>query len=76
MSTITTAFGSGGANLAPSDAQGAPSLASALRDIADDLTAIRTAFVGLTAKLDLDGGVTDVDYAATLDPAALVTIKG
>lgn len=36
-----------------------------------DLAATRAAFVALTAKLDADGGVTDVDYASTLDPAAL-----
>lgn len=49
-----------------------------------DLTAIRGAVVAmnakidvLTAKLNVDTGVTDVDYAtnfaATLDPAALTT---
>ena len=85
MATITTEFGSGGSNLAPNEAQGAPTLASTLRDVADDFTAIRAAFVALTAKLDIDfaaqnGVVTasqlDVDYAATLDPAALLTIKG
>ena len=55
-----------------------PDLATALRDIADDLTALRTAFVGLTAKIDADAGDTggDNDYAETLDPAALKTIKG
>lgn len=36
-----------------------------------DVTAIRTAVVGITAKLDADGGVTDTDYASSLDPAAL-----
>lgn len=36
-----------------------------------DLTALRAAIVGITAKLDLDGGVTDTNYAATLNPAAL-----
>ncbi len=47
-----------------------------------DVTALRTAFVALTAKLDVataklnaDAGVTDanyaVDFASTLDPAAL-----
>lgn len=36
-----------------------------------DVTAIRTAVLAITAKLDLDGGVTDTDYAATCDPAAL-----
>lgn len=76
MATITVRFGEGGANLNPNKSVGSPSLASALRDIADDLTAIRTAFVGLTAKLDADAGVTDTDYASTLDPAALLTIKG
>ncbi len=44
-----------------------------LAQIAADLAAIRTAVTGLTAKLDDDAGVTDVDYAATLDPAALTT---
>jgi hypothetical protein len=36
-----------------------------------DLAALRTAFTGLTAKLDADGGVTGTDYASTLNPAAL-----
>lgn len=38
-----------------------------------DVTAIRTAVVGITAKLDADAGVTDTNYASTLDPAALTT---
>lgn len=78
MATITTQFGTGGANLAPSDAQGAPSLATTLRDIADDLTEIRTQFVALLVKIDADSGDTggDSDYAATLTPDALLTIKG
>ena len=76
MATILENFGTGGANLAPQDAQGAPSLATTLRDIADDLEAVRDAIVGITAKLDLDGGVTDANYAALHDPAALLTIKG
>lgn len=36
-----------------------------------DLTAIRAAVVAITAKLDADGGVTDTNYAATCNPAAL-----
>lgn len=36
-----------------------------------DLTAIRAAIVAITAKLDLDAGVTDANYAATCNPAAL-----
>lgn len=76
MSTITTEFGSGGANVSPRGAHGEPTLSGTLRDIADDLDEIRTQFVALLAKLDADAGVNDVNYAATLTPAALLTIKG
>lgn len=38
-----------------------------------DLTAVRSAVVAITAKLDADAGVTDTDYASTCDPAALTT---
>lgn len=55
-------YGEGGANL--------PQLEALLNDIADDLAAVRASIVGITAKLDADAGVTDTDYAATLDPAA------
>jgi hypothetical protein len=37
-----------------------------------DVTAIRTALVAITAKLDADGGVTDTDYNAS-DPAAITS---
>jgi hypothetical protein len=37
-----------------------------------DVTAIRTALVAVTAKLDADGGVTDTDYNSS-DPAALTS---
>jgi len=33
-----------------------------------DLDAHRAALVALTAKLDADVGITDTDYAATVDP--------
>ena len=36
-----------------------------------DLTAIRGGVLAVTAKLDADGGVTDTNYAATCNPAAL-----
>ena len=36
-----------------------------------DVTEIRTKLVATHAKLDADGGVTDTNYAATNDPAAL-----
>ncbi len=78
MTTIGEKFGTGGANVAPGGSGGDPDLATTLREIADDLTALRTAFVTLTAKIDADAGDTggDNDYAATCDPAALKTIKG
>lgn len=46
-----------------------------LNELVDDLTALRTAITTLTAKLDLDGGVTDVNYASLCNPAALKTKK-
>lgn len=36
-----------------------------------DLAALRASIVAITAKLDADGGVTDTNYAATTNPAAL-----
>ena len=50
-------------------------LDSVLDTIVDDMTAIRTAITTLTAQLDADAGVTDTDYAANCDPAALTTTK-
>lgn len=41
MAGISKQFGSGGANLAPGGNAGKPSLAEALRDIADDLAALK-----------------------------------
>mgnify|MGYP001606871411 CR=1 FL=1 len=87
MATILTTFGSGGANLVPGGTGGSPSLATSLRDAADDLATIktfcnslRTAYNATLAKLDADAGVTDTNYAATNPaPAAigtLLTIKG
>ncbi len=40
-----------------------------------DLAALRAAIVGITAQLDADGGVTDTDYAADNDPAALTLVE-
>lgn len=42
--------------------------------VQDDLTALRTAITGITAQLDADAGVTDTDYAANNDPAALTLV--
>lgn len=41
MAAITPRFGSGGAHVAPGGSAGSPSLAVALRDVADDLAALR-----------------------------------
>jgi hypothetical protein len=41
MAKITPRFGSGGANLTPGGASGQPTLAAALRDVADDLVALK-----------------------------------
>jgi hypothetical protein len=76
MAAIKTSFGSGGAGLTPGDSAGSPDLATALRDIADDMTELRTQFVALLAKLDADTGTTDSDYESTLTPAALTHTKG
>ena len=40
-----------------------------------DMTALRTAITGITAQLDLDATVTDTDYAANNDPAALTLVE-
>lgn len=41
-----------------------------LQAAATDIAALRGAIVALTAKLDADAGVTDTNYAATIDPPA------
>lgn len=38
-----------------------------------DITALRASILLITAKLDADVGVTDTNYAATCNPAALTT---
>ena len=43
MAKITRSFGSGGANLTPGGSAGQPNLADALRDVADDLAALKPA---------------------------------
>lgn len=48
-------------------------LAAVLKGMLNDLTALRTAIVAITAKLDADAGVTDTNYGSTCNPAALET---
>jgi len=58
--------------------------AACLTKIAADLAAVRAGYVGMLAKLDLDAGVTDTNYASSAAVgaltvgarAALLTIKG
>lgn len=45
MAAIEKHFGSGGANLSPGGASGTPTLAEALRDVADDLAALKPTVV-------------------------------
>lgn len=40
-----------------------------------DMTAMHAAILGITAQLDLDATVTDTDYAANNDPAALTLVS-
>lgn len=75
-SVIYVASFTGGSALTVSGGPSARSLAEVLRDIVTDITAIRTSFVGVTAKLDADAGITDVNYASTWDPAAMGTTNG
>lgn len=46
-------------------------LKRAFTAVLNDNTALRASIVGITAKLDADAGVTDTNYAATLNPAVL-----
>ncbi len=50
-------------------------LTALLNALQDDVTAIRASILLITAKLDADAGVTDTNYAATTNPAALTFIK-
>lgn len=76
MPEIKQDFGDGGANLIPNDQSGSPSLADVLRGGVTDHESLRTAFIALLKKLDLDAGVTDTDYESSLTPAAQVNTKG
>lgn len=56
-----------------SDKNDGAAINRALEDIRLDLAALRTAITGVNAKLDLDAGVTDTNYAALHNPPALRT---
>ncbi len=46
-----------------------------LLGVQQDLAALRTAFLALTAKLDADGTIAATDFGSTTNPAALVTTE-
>lgn len=54
-----------------SDKSDAKVLRKLLEDSLADSAALRASIVAITAKLDADAGVTDTNYAATTNPAAL-----
>lgn len=72
MATILPNFGSGGSPMTPTGNSGV-TLATALRDVADDLDTIKTWANTLAAKLNADAGVTDTNYATI---GTLKTLKG
>lgn len=82
MAKITARFGSGGANLTPGGAAGKPSLADALRDIADDLAALKPAPIvmndaGATYTANEQALLNDIKAKLnTLAIAILKTTKG
>ena len=54
-----------------SDKSEAKALRALLEASLADSAALRASIVAITAKLDADAGVTDANYAATTNPAAL-----
>jgi hypothetical protein len=72
---IRTSFGEGQANITEEHG-GQARLANALRDGIDDITELRTQLIALLAKLDLDTGVADENYATLLTPADQTLTKG
>jgi hypothetical protein len=79
MAAIPLNWGHGGIPLVPYGQSSAdqPSIATFGRDVADDLTELRTQLIALLAKIDADATDTggDSDYESTLTPAALATTK-
>lgn len=67
MAKVKSYAGEGGAGIAE--------LETLLNEVVDDLTELRNRYIALLQKLDLDAGVSDVDYESTLTPAALKTVR-
>lgn len=79
MAAIKTSFGSGGSSLTPGGTS-TPTLATALRDIADDLAAVKVATIASDDATDLSTALTLVnEIKAALNAIAaetLATTKG
>ena len=80
MATITERFGSGGANVVPGGAGGQPTLAEALRDVADDLAALQIPAIASPDAADLPSAITLVNELKAklnaIHAAVLKTVKG
>jgi len=83
MTTIPKLYGDGGVH--GDGTPQSPALGETLHDMIDDLAAVRTGLSDLLTKLDADftaqnaavaGSQLDVDYASSLTPAALKSVKG
>ena len=80
MATVTKRFGSGGANVVPGGAGGEPTLAEALRDVADDLAALQIPAIASPDATDLPSAITLVNELKAklnaIHAAVLKTVKG
>lgn len=78
MAAIAENFGFGGANLTPGGGAGTPTLAGALRDVADDLSDLQVATIA-TADADATYGTEERDLIneikTALNAVAGVTIR-
>ncbi len=52
-----------------------PAVKDVLQSLLVDVTALRASILLITAKLDLDAGVTDANYASLTNPSALNTTR-
>lgn len=77
MGKISTDFGSGGANLTPGESdQNDDSLGTILRDVADDLAALKPVTVTSPAATDLATAITLLNEIRTkTNTRAAITIK-
>jgi hypothetical protein len=80
MATITPRFGSGGANVVPGGAEGFPTLAQVLRDIADDLASVQAPTIASPDAVDLPSALTLLNEIKAklnaIHTTALKTVKG